>query len=75
VWANDPDSGYVAPPPGLVAGGPDKNIEDPEAKSARLSSLPIAKRYLDVLGSFSTNEVALNWNAPLVWVTNWLSSR
>ena len=37
VWANDPDSGYVAPPPGVVAGGPNKNIQDPEMKSAHLS--------------------------------------
>jgi endoglucanase len=75
VWANDPDAGYVAPPPGIVAGGPDRSIEDPEMKAARVSSMPIAKRYLDVLGSFATNEVAINWNAPLVWVSDWLSSR
>jgi endoglucanase len=75
VWANDRDAGYVGPPPGIVVGGPNKNIEDPEMKSARVSSLPIAKRYLDVLGSFATNEVCINWNAPLVWVVDWLSRR
>jgi len=72
LWANDPDSGYVAPPPGVVAGGPDKTIEDPEMKAARLTGAPIAKRYLDVLGSFATNEVCINWNAPLAWVANWM---
>ncbi len=56
-------------------GGPDRSIEDPEMKAAKVSSLPIAKRYLDVLGSFATNEVAINWNAPLVWVSNWLARR
>jgi endoglucanase len=72
LWANDPDDGYVAPPPGVVAGGPDKSIQDPEMKSAHLSGAPIAKRYLDLIGSFATNEVAINWNAPLAWVANWL---
>jgi endoglucanase len=75
LWANDPASGYVAPPPGVVAGGPDKNVEDPEMRSASLNRLPIAKRYLDTLGSFATNEVCINWNAPLAWVANWLDSQ
>jgi endoglucanase len=75
VWANDPDSGYIAPPPGVLAGGPNKNIEDPEMKSAHLSGVPIAKRYIDTIGSFATNEVAINWNAPLAWVSNWLDSQ
>ena len=73
VWANDPDSGYVAPPPGVVAGGPNKNIQDPEMKSAHLSDAPISKRYIDLIGSFATNEVCINWNAPLAWVSNWLN--
>jgi endoglucanase len=73
VWANDPDAGYVPPPPGVVAGGPNKNIEDPEMKSAHLSNASIAKRYRDLIGSFATNEVCINWNAPLAWVSNWLN--
>ncbi len=73
LWANDPEAGYPAPPPGILTGGPDKNIEDPETSAAGFSSTPIAQRYLDVLGSFSTNEVAINWNAPLVWVADWLN--
>jgi endoglucanase len=72
IWANDSDAGYVGPPPGVVAGGPNQNIEDPEMTAAKLAELPIAKRYLDTIGSFATNEVCLNWNAPLAWVANWL---
>jgi endoglucanase len=75
LWANDPASGYVAPPPGVLAGGPDKNIDDPEMRSARLSGEPIAKRYLDLIGSFATNEVCINWNAPLAWIANWLDAQ
>ena len=73
LWANDPESGFVAPPPGVVAGGPNRDIQDPEMKAAGLSGLPIAKRYLDRIGSFATNEVCINWNAPLAWVSNWLN--
>jgi len=72
IWANDPDSGYAGPPPGIVAGGPNQNIEDPEMRAAKLAELPIAKRYIDAIGSYATNEVCLNWNAPLAWVANWL---
>jgi endoglucanase len=75
VWANDPESGYPPPPPGAVVGGPNRNLEDPEMKSAGLGSRPIAKRYLDAIGSFATNEVAINWNAPLAWVANWLDAQ
>jgi endoglucanase len=75
IWADDPDSGYVAPPPGVVVGGPDKSLEDPEMKAAGLSGQPMARRYLDIIGSFATNEVAINWNAALAWVANWLDIR
>jgi endoglucanase len=75
IWANDPEAGYAGPPPGVVVGGPDKDIEDPEMKAAGLSGLPIAQRYLDAIGSYATNEVCINWNAPLAWIADWLSRR
>ncbi len=33
---------------------------------------PPAKCYIDALGSYTTNEVAINWNAPLAWVAAYL---
>jgi len=75
VWGNDPDSGYPAPPPGAVAGGPNANLQDPDMQAANLDKRPIAKRYLDQIGSYATNEVAINWNAPLVWVARWLDQQ
>jgi endoglucanase len=55
----------VAPPvPGMLAGGPQPGWQD-ECKYP--SRLP-AKSYLDDWCSYSTNEVAINWNAPLVYV-------
>jgi endoglucanase len=31
-----------------------------------------AKRYLDQIDSSSTNEVTINWNAPLGWTATYL---
>jgi endoglucanase len=50
-WGNDPAHGFPPPPPGALAGGPNRNIQDPVAAAAKLGDLPTAKRYLDVIGS------------------------
>jgi endoglucanase len=55
------------PVPGLVAGGPDRNLEDPTAQ-ADLKGLPPARCYIDDATSYSTNEIAIYWNAPAVFV-------
>ena len=68
-WANDPDRGWPPPPPGAVAGGPNATADDPPFNASGLSEMAPAKRYIDELESYSTNEVAINWNAPLVWVS------
>lgn len=72
-WGNQPQSGFPPPPPGAVAGGPNAQPADPAAVNA-VGEHPPAKRYIDVLESYSTNEVTINWNAPLVWVTAYLDT-
>ena len=69
-WANS--AGFPPPPPGVVAGGVNSEPADPPAIEL-VSNLPIALRYIDDYGSYSTNEVAINWNAPLVWVASYLA--
>lgn len=54
-----------APIPGLLAGGPHSGQQD-ECKGYP-SKLP-ALSYTDEWCSYATNEVAINWNAPLVYV-------
>jgi len=71
-WANMPESGFPPPPPGALAGGPNANPADPAATEANLAGVPPARRYVDHVESYSTNEVAINWNAPLAWVTSYL---
>jgi endoglucanase len=69
-WANQGD--YPPPPPGALAGGPNAQPSDEDAlANANMDSGP-AKRYVDMIGSYSTNEVAINWNAPLVWLVTYL---
>jgi endoglucanase len=53
-----------APWPGLLSGGPNRRRQDPAMQ--RLADLPPARMYLDEEASYATNEVAINWNAPLV---------
>lgn len=55
------------PVPGLVAGGPNSGLQDDYAKM-KLKKLPPAKCYIDYSGSYSTNETAIYWNSPAVFV-------
>jgi endoglucanase len=68
-WANQGD--YPPPPPGALAGGPNGSPADPYAIE-NVSDLPTARRYVDHVDSYSTNEVTINWNAPLMWVSSYL---
>ncbi len=52
------------PWPGLLSGGPNRSKQDPAMR--KLPDLPPARMYLDEQESYATNEVAINWNAPLV---------
>ncbi|MFH0757596.1 MAG: glycoside hydrolase family 9 protein [Bacteroidota bacterium] len=52
--------GIIQPVPGFIAGGPNKNQEDGQ-------NYPFdnpAKSYVDVEGSFASNEICINWNSP-----------
>ena len=55
------------PWPGLMSGGPNKGRQDQVMQKVS-PDLPPAKTYLDDEGAYSANEVAINWNAPLVFL-------
>lgn len=59
--------GHEEPWPGLLAGGPNARRQDPAMKKLP-EGTPPAKMYLDEQESYATNEVAINWNAPLVFL-------
>jgi endoglucanase len=68
--------GVSQPTPGLLSGGPN-NSPDP-SENCKLpypygAALP-AFNYLDQECSYSTNEIAINWNAPFVFATGAIQS-
>ena len=65
--------GVAAPVPGWLAGGPNPGQQDARDCPPYPGKLP-ALSYLDHACSYAANEVAINWNAPLVYVTAALSA-
>ena len=57
------------PVPGFVAGGPQPNQQDKAECPVPYPGVLPATAYLDHVCSYASNEVAINWNAPLVYVT------
>jgi len=53
--------------PGMLAGGPCEGLHDHVAKEYLQGKAP-ACCYIDIQGSYSTNEVAIYWNSPLVYL-------
>ncbi len=62
------------PVPGLLVGGPDQYLNDPVLSSRFTAQTPPAACYADDQGSYASNEVAINWNAPLVFVAGYLAA-
>ena len=58
--------GIAAPWPGLLSGGPNGRPVDKVAKA--LSPRPPMRMWIDDDQAYSLNEVAINWNAPLVFL-------
>ena len=67
--------GITEPIPGLVAGGPDKGLDDATLLALYNSSTPPALCYADNQNSYASNEIAINWNAPLVFVAGYFSGK
>ncbi|MFF1675538.1 glycoside hydrolase family 9 protein [Streptomyces sp. NPDC058256] len=67
IWAHQIDPKLPSPPPGSLAGGPDSALQDPVAQQNLVGCAP-ATCYIDDIYSYSTNEIAINWNSALAWV-------
>ena len=66
--------GIDAPVPGFVVGGPNYGKQDAPAVVYPENAPPM-KCWVDVQPSFASNEVCLNWNAPLVYVLGFLEAQ
>lgn len=72
-WAASLDPAYPPPPPGALSGGPNNSsMIDDVAKTIKGKCAPQAC-WADDANAYALNEVAVNWNAPLVWVSSWLA--
>lgn len=53
--------------PGMLVGGPSAGLQDDVARRLLQGKVPL-QCYADETGSYSTNEVAIYWNSPLVYM-------
>jgi endoglucanase len=74
-WSHVVNPSNPPAPPGALSGGPNSSLQDPVVQEAGLSGCAPMKCYLDNIDAWSVNEVAINWNAPLVWVAAYLDQQ
>jgi endoglucanase len=70
--------GIDEPIPGFVAGGPNQNLDDSKEKTEWGVNYPVkipAKCYVDLQGSYASNETCINWNAPVVFILGFLEAQ
>jgi endoglucanase len=58
--------GIAEPWPGLLSGGPNAHGGDPIADA--IPKMPPMRMWIDHQAAYSMNEIAINWNAPLVFL-------
>ena len=66
--------GVEAPVPGLISGGPNKRFPYPATKEKLGEDTPPAKYFLDEMPSADTNEIAMYWNSPAIFVGAYLNA-
>jgi endoglucanase len=74
-FGHDLDPALPTPPRGALAGGANSRPTPDFPYDSRLLGLPPQCCYLDEPTSEVTNDICIRWNAPLVWVATYLSTR
>lgn len=74
-WSNSIDPTHPKPPPGVLVGGPQNTALIDQVTSTLQGQCEAQTCWVDDFDAYTVNEVAINWNAPLVWVSNWIDSR
>ena len=65
--------GILNPVPGFLAGGPNLVVPNDCGETVERDTFP-AKSFVDEACSYSTNEIAINWNAPLAYLLNGIAA-
>jgi endoglucanase len=78
LYAHELDPALPHPPQGTICGGPNSypGTWDPTAQQL-FGSRGCAPQfcYVDEIMSWSTNELAINWSSPLVWVASFIADQ
>ncbi|HET7868509.1 MAG TPA: glycoside hydrolase family 9 protein [Burkholderiaceae bacterium] len=71
-WSRPAGADDGTPPPGMLSGGPNSvSFSDPVATKLR-GRCTGQTCWIDDVGAWTVNEVAVNWNASLLWVATFL---
>ncbi|MEV1167219.1 glycoside hydrolase family 9 protein [Nonomuraea sp. NPDC049784] len=73
-YAHQLDPALPNPPRGTLSGGPNSGIQDPLAQRLLKGCKP-QFCYIDDIESWATNELTINWNSPLAWVSAFLADK
>ncbi len=73
-YAHQLDTSLPNPPRGTLSGGPNSGIQDPVAQ-AKLEGCKPQFCYIDDIESWSTNELTINWNSPLSWISAFVADQ
>ena len=70
-WAHGVDANFPLAPAGVLSGGPGAGMQDPYIGGLgyQRGTLANQKCYVDNAEAWSVNEVTINWNSPLVWMS------
>ncbi|WP_426235155.1 glycoside hydrolase family 9 protein [Pararhizobium sp. DWP1-1-3] len=71
-YAHQADNTLPNPPVGTLAGGPNSTLVDDVAR-AKLKGCAPQTCYIDDIMAWGTNEMTINWNAPLVYIASFLA--
>jgi endoglucanase len=71
-WAHSLDPKMPSPPPGVLSGGPNSTSMGDTIASTMKGKCVGQRCWTDKAYAFTMNEVAINWNAPLFWVSAYL---
>jgi endoglucanase len=73
-WCKQMKPDWPSAPDGCLSGGPNSDMNDPMIQGAgyKIGELAPMKCYYDNCDAWSVNEITINWNAPLVWVSSFV---
>ncbi len=73
-WCHQMKNDWPYAPNGCLSGGPNSNMNDPMIQGAgyKIGELAPMKCYYDQVDAWSVNEITINWNSPVVWISSFV---